>query len=836
MNKLLVVLIILVQIAISLKAQIPFSTSQLPLIFIDTKGGEIIDDVKIDAEMGVIWKGDSIHSTNDAFNNYNGVIGIEIRGNSSANWPKKPYRIETRNADKSNNNVSLLGMPKENDWILLAPYRDKSLMRNALCFRIIKEMGWYAPRYKYCNLIVNNEYVGVYMLVESIKLDKNRVNIDKPEETSNPDSLTGGYLLEMTSIKRLNEGEPYILVGLSGQEIAVHSPKPENFTSNRREYITNYIYEIEARLKAKAYSGTNDYKDLINVESFVDHMLVSEVFRQLDAFHASYFFTKDINEKLTLGPAWDFNFSIGNYTRWDADNTNDFWLLNDRYSNASFWMKGIYADTIFMNLVKARYRDLRENILSTSHIFAIFDEYNTYIGDNRNHDYEKWPLDDRNKFVPEEHFTYEAEITFIKSWLKDRFSWLDEMWGVTAHPIINEIYTNEMDRNKQWIELYNPFEEAIDISGWKLVLNSEEYVYTIPPNTNITSEAYLVICTNKDLVSGLPEEAYVIENLNFHINSNGMHIQLQDSSSYVHDEITVDVSKGWPDISENSYYSLSLDPWLTDNSVGKNWNWSKTANGTPGEKNVIFNYEGLIITEVMSSNANSIADNNGEQDDWLELYNGSDHPINLLGLFLSDDDVITWKWEIQGTFADGETLLNPDQTTIIWADNDTLQGALHAGFKLDKEGSSLVLSRNNGFENIVIDEVIIPPLLEDQSYKRVGLNGKYWTISDNPDPNYAELIVGIDEPMVDNSIRVKLFPNPVHNNFNVDIKLDQKQELTITLIGIDGRVKSVILPKTILNPGHHTYNYQPGIQTPSGIYIVQIQGKAHNQNIKVVVL
>ena len=128
--------------------------------------------------MGVISNkdGDRNYLT-DIYNIYDGLIGIEIRGNSSQNFPKKSYGFETRYASGENRNISLLGMPKENDWILYAPYTDKSMIRNVLAYDLFTAFGRYSPRSEFCELVINGEYMGVFVLMEKITRNINRVNI-----------------------------------------------------------------------------------------------------------------------------------------------------------------------------------------------------------------------------------------------------------------------------------------------------------------------------------------------------------------------------------------------------------------------------------------------------------------------------------------------------------------------------------------------------------------------------------------------------------------------------------------------------------------------------------
>ena len=134
--------------------QIIFTSSNLPIVVINTNGQIIPDDHKITADMGIIYNGEGLRNNlTDPFNNYNGKIGIEIRGSSSQQFPKKQYSVETRDLSGNDISVSLLGFPEESDWILFAPYNDKSLMRDVLVYKIASQMGRYASRSKYCEVV-----------------------------------------------------------------------------------------------------------------------------------------------------------------------------------------------------------------------------------------------------------------------------------------------------------------------------------------------------------------------------------------------------------------------------------------------------------------------------------------------------------------------------------------------------------------------------------------------------------------------------------------------------------------------------------------------------------
>lgn len=179
-------------------AQVQFDSTNLPIILIDTQGNEIIDEPKIQARMKIIFNNDGkTNRISDSANIYNDYIGIEIRGSSSQMFPKKAYSIETRDSSGEDNDVSLLGFPEESDWVLYAPYSDKTLLRNVLAYKFANNLGRYASHTKFCEVFLNGDYIGVYVFMEKIKRDKNRVDIKKLEpEDNSGDALTGGYLLQ----------------------------------------------------------------------------------------------------------------------------------------------------------------------------------------------------------------------------------------------------------------------------------------------------------------------------------------------------------------------------------------------------------------------------------------------------------------------------------------------------------------------------------------------------------------------------------------------------------------------------------------------------------------
>ncbi len=300
-----------------------FSTT-LPLMVIDTQGQGIPDEPKIVAHMGLIDNGPGvINNASDAYNDYDGLIGIERRGSSSQSFPKLSYAVETRDDEGKDQDVSLLGMPEEEDWVLHGPYSDKSLIRNVLIFHMAAQTGRYASRTRFVELILNGDYRGVYVLMEKIKRDADRVDIAKlnPDEISG-DDLTGGYIIKVDKIEGTEvDGwfSPYPPVPGLDQRVRYqyHYPKPSDIVPEQQAYIQGVVAAFEDMMDSDQFADpVNGYARYIDVGSAVDFFLLNEVSRNVDGYRLSTFLYKDKDSvgdgKLVFGPIWDFNLGFGN--------------------------------------------------------------------------------------------------------------------------------------------------------------------------------------------------------------------------------------------------------------------------------------------------------------------------------------------------------------------------------------------------------------------------------------------------------------------------------------------------------------------------------------------
>lgn len=406
--------------------------STLPIIKISTESGEeIMDEPRITAQMGIIFNGEgNTNSVFDPFNDYDGQIAIELRGTSSLAFDKKGYGFETRNDDGSNNNVSLIGMPEENDWILNGPYSDKSLLRNVLTYHLGNLSGRYAPRTKFCELFINNEYLGVYVLMEKIKQDKNRVDIAKLREEDNTgDELTGGYIIKIDRNDQNIPGAGWYSNYPDYKFIAYVDPKDDQITSLQQDYIQEYMNNFESAMWGNNYEEV--YQDYVDESSFVDYFLVTEVGKQVDAFKLSFYIYKDKNSnggKLNFGPLWDFNLGYGNFDfGYSPDPQGWSYEFPDEGSWHPFWAKRLAESPNIQNLSDCRWKELREGPFQTDSLMQFIDDKVALMGPAVDRNFDRWQILGEyvwpNDYIGE---TYMDEIDFLKNWLQERLVWMDQ--------------------------------------------------------------------------------------------------------------------------------------------------------------------------------------------------------------------------------------------------------------------------------------------------------------------------------------------------------------------------------------------------------------------------
>lgn len=193
-------------------------TSNLPIVILNTFGKEILRDTKVKGSVRFIDEKNG-QSAIVAEPDFDGRGDLNLRGHSSLRYLKRSFSLKTRDDAGQSRSVSILGFPEDNDWVLYAPYPDKTLLRDVLTYDLSRQMGRYASRTKFVELFLNQvggrmskrHYMGVYVLEEKIKRSKGRVNIAKlsPEDKTEP-ALSGGYIFKKDHWDDRGETEPTV--------------------------------------------------------------------------------------------------------------------------------------------------------------------------------------------------------------------------------------------------------------------------------------------------------------------------------------------------------------------------------------------------------------------------------------------------------------------------------------------------------------------------------------------------------------------------------------------------------------------------------------------------
>ena len=433
-----------------------FSSSNLPIVSINTGGQTILDDIRIVADMGIIYNLNGARNyLTDPFNDYDNKISIELRGSSSQSFPKKSFSLETQDALGNNNNVSIMDMPVENDWTLIAPYSDKSLIRNVITYHLGEKLGGYAPRTKLCEVILNDVYQGVYVFTEKIKRDNDRVDIAKLDfDDTAGDSLTGGYIIKIdktTSSSGIDWYSPISPPNTVAQQInyQFHYPKQANILPSQANYIETYVTDFENALDGGNFTDpVLGYRPYIDAESFIDFFIINELSRNVDGFRLSTYLYKDKDSKggkLTMGPLWDFNLSFGNANYCDGGLTTG-WSSDFNYvcpwdgNSVPFWWERFSQDAIYTTDLKCRWQSLRLNELHLDTILNYIDTLNVHLNESQQRNFQKWPILG-NYIWPNNYVgnTYLDEIDYLKDWITNRIAWIDNnMAGVCTAGIDKE--------------------------------------------------------------------------------------------------------------------------------------------------------------------------------------------------------------------------------------------------------------------------------------------------------------------------------------------------------------------------------------------------------------
>ena len=604
-----------------------FTDSNLPIIIINTDGNAGIPDApRILANMKIVYKGAGIRNALTDLNdpsalNYDGRINIEVRGSSSQALDKKQYGLTTLMADNTtNNNISLLGMPPENDWVLNSLPFEPSLIRDYISYTLSRAIGEYAPRAIYCEVMINGNYRGLYMLQEKVKIDDNRVNIVKIDQQDNalPD-ITGGYLIKADKVT-VEDPPAWAMssyLGTNDVNFIHEFPKPGDITVEQSEYIKYQFSRLAFTAAAGNSSAVDGYPSIIDLPSFINFMIINELSANVDAYQFSTFFHKDKRGKLRAGPLWDLNLTYGNdLFMWgfDRSKTNTWQFDNGDNIGARFW-NDLFNNSTFRCYISKRWNALTEigQPLELQSINNLIDQTVSLISEAVIRENSRWGTIGNHN----------SKVDTIKNFLTSRLTWISNSLGSFAacnnitvpslviskimyQPPIDAVFSSSSDQ--EFVEIVNNSNGPVDLTG--IYFSGTGFSYQFPPGVLCPPQGILQLANHLETF----EQRYNISAFGEfarNLNNNGQLLTLSDAFGNIIDEVNYSNQAPWPASDGNGRY-LKLQDINSDNNMASNW----IASNEPLTTNVIAGIDEEIqldffpnpVSDILSIKSNSEID------------------------------------------------------------------------------------------------------------------------------------------------------------------------------------------------------------------------------------
>lgn len=348
---------------------------------------------------------------------------IEIRGRGNSTWwmAKKPYRI------KFNQKRHLLNMKDDaKDWVLLANYADKTLIRNAVAFEIGQYIGMeFTPSVKFADVYLNNVFLGNYFVTDQIEAGKNRVDIEKLDtlDVAEP-NVSGGYLFERDGFYNTE------LVWFNTPRsvyFTVKEPDPMLIKPDQLTYLNNFVNNFETKIFSTTWKDTlSGYRAILDTASFLRWYIASELTGNIDCFWSTCMYKRRNDPKIYYGPLWDFDIAFNN----DYRRKNHTWvrMIDSRYNYGAFdnrtWINQVATDPWFKIGVNNLWKDIIAKDIK-NHLQTYIDSLVTVLDSSIIKNYEKWPTID--SLIYNEWYkcpTYQGYVDSLKTYVNNRVDFL----------------------------------------------------------------------------------------------------------------------------------------------------------------------------------------------------------------------------------------------------------------------------------------------------------------------------------------------------------------------------------------------------------------------------
>lgn len=330
-------------------------------------------------------------------------LTIKGRGNSSFVMTKYGYKIKLAEKD------SVLGMPKDKEWDLVSNFRDKSMLRNYITYQLAGILGdEYFPKCKFVELYLNRQYLGLYLLVEHVKVSEDRVNIPKNDSS---------FLFEKTSS---TSTDGVMFTSSLGYIFKFCQPKDPSRESQK--LLKNHIDRFESFLRSNSIYKLDSIGNWIDIDDFIRYYWIQEFTKNIDGHRRSIFLTwekkEESNTPIKMGPVWDFDLGYGNSA--DEKSGPEQWLIR-KYG----WDRFLFKNKEYETRAKEYWKKNRSAFVATLDSIDAMSERLEKVASN---EFKKWPVLDNNSDWPflEKFDSYQDAVDALKSWIEARIQWIDK--------------------------------------------------------------------------------------------------------------------------------------------------------------------------------------------------------------------------------------------------------------------------------------------------------------------------------------------------------------------------------------------------------------------------
>lgn len=397
----------------------------LPVLYIDTENNEPI--VSKEVYLNATYRLDPMGAENiEALGTKAAPLPMQIRGRGHSSWKgvKKPYKI------KLGKKTAIMGMPKNKHWALLKPTENTVA---GLQLGKLMDMSW-TPNFRPVEVVLNGDYIGLYFLTETIRIDENRVNIyEQQDQETNPELIKGGWLVE---VDNYHDECQITIPECSKWNLTLRYHSPERLSNLQLQWLTNEFKAINTAVYSKDKASTQ-WEEYIDIESMARFFILQEVMDNPDGFHGSFYLHKDIgdNTKWIAGPIWD----LVCYNREKTDYT---FRMKVHYGITPHWIGEIIQYESFCQSVRSVWEDVYPDKLSE--IYTYIDATVLPLAEAWKKDCERWNEDPTQ--------TAQLRADRIKNALRRNIEWFNNHLPISEYASIPSV---QGVQTKTPIEVFN---------------------------------------------------------------------------------------------------------------------------------------------------------------------------------------------------------------------------------------------------------------------------------------------------------------------------------------------------------------------------------------------